>query len=301
MRTRTAPPSAAAAVANHVMGTAQGRSSSQNVAPSRSSTETKATGFQRGGCGEGCGGCQGCADCGGSCGGCQVCEGGECGGCGLCVSASSQKLGRFTPRLKQVSVALPMHAQASLRAFGFGAGGGGGTLDLMASGGVVGMAVNGVSLVAEHLGPAPKRQCVGTGGTACCSATGQGNVTHSTRMPTPTPTPGCAGACGCGGMGGGCSCGGGCGRCRGEDGGAASMTAMSLSFDECGGHGDSKNRYHYHLPPICLLRSLGGAVPERADWWAQERPQEHILQSPLYCVLIALLIYWNSQCTRELN
>ena len=41
----------------------------------------------------------------------------------------------------------------------------------------------------------------------------------------------------------------------------------TLLFDSCGGHGDLSNRYHYHIPPICLLRSLGGTVPRASDWW----------------------------------
>lgn len=43
--------------------------------------------------------------------------------------------------------------------------------------------------------------------------------------------------------------------------------ANTLLFDSCGGHGDLSNRYHYHLPPVCLLRSLGGTVPLVSDWW----------------------------------
>ena len=41
----------------------------------------------------------------------------------------------------------------------------------------------------------------------------------------------------------------------------------TMLFDSCGGHGDLANRYHYHIPPICLLRSLGGTVPRNSDWW----------------------------------
>eukprot|EP00931_Biecheleriopsis_adriatica_P069082 TRINITY_DN42970_c0_g1_i1.p1 TRINITY_DN42970_c0_g1~~TRINITY_DN42970_c0_g1_i1.p1 ORF type:complete len:637 (+),score=81.16 TRINITY_DN42970_c0_g1_i1:115-2025(+) len=29
------------------------------------------------------------------------------------------------------------------------------------------------------------------------------------------------------------------------------------SFDPCGGHVDAKGRYHYHLPPVCLLQQQG--------------------------------------------
>lgn len=43
--------------------------------------------------------------------------------------------------------------------------------------------------------------------------------------------------------------------------------ANTLLFDSCGGHADLANRYHYHLPPICLIRSLGGTVPRVSDWW----------------------------------
>ena len=43
--------------------------------------------------------------------------------------------------------------------------------------------------------------------------------------------------------------------------------ANTFLFDSCGGHGDLANRYHYHLPPVCLLRSLGGTVPRVSDWW----------------------------------
>ena len=42
--------------------------------------------------------------------------------------------------------------------------------------------------------------------------------------------------------------------------------ATTFLFDSCGGHGEA-NRYHYHLPPICLIRSLGGTVPRVSDWW----------------------------------
>jgi hypothetical protein len=48
---------------------------------------------------------------------------------------------------------------------------------------------------------------------------------------------------------------------------------MTFSFDDCGGHGDSKNRYHYHMPPRCLLQGLGSAIPVRGDWWLSHRPE----------------------------
>ena len=36
---------------------------------------------------------------------------------------------------------------------------------------------------------------------------------------------------------------------------------MVKDFDNCGGHGDRANRYHYHGPPVCLLLSMGGTTP----------------------------------------
>jgi len=38
-------------------------------------------------------------------------------------------------------------------------------------------------------------------------------------------------------------------------------------FDDCGGHGDTSGHYHYHIPPLCLLRDLGSATPEASAWW----------------------------------
>jgi len=49
--------------------------------------------------------------------------------------------------------------------------------------------------------------------------------------------------------------------------------AMTMTFDDCGGHGDSDHRYHYHIPPYCLLRSLGGTRPKNADWWLAKHPE----------------------------
>jgi len=49
---------------------------------------------------------------------------------------------------------------------------------------------------------------------------------------------------------------------------------LTLSFDACGGHGDSQNRYHYHMPPTCLLKNLGSPVPNSSSWWTVGRPEE---------------------------
>jgi len=48
---------------------------------------------------------------------------------------------------------------------------------------------------------------------------------------------------------------------------------MTMMFDNCGGHGDVDHRYHYHIAPICLMKSLGGTVPERSDWWMASHPE----------------------------
>ena len=44
------------------------------------------------------------------------------------------------------------------------------------------------------------------------------------------------------------------------DSGLASVP-MVRDFDNCGGHGDRTNRYHYHGPPVCLLLSMGATTP----------------------------------------
>ena len=43
--------------------------------------------------------------------------------------------------------------------------------------------------------------------------------------------------------------------------GALATIPMVKDFDNCGGHGDSANRYHYHAAPICLLLSMGATIP----------------------------------------
>ena len=39
------------------------------------------------------------------------------------------------------------------------------------------------------------------------------------------------------------------------------------SYDSCNGHSDKKHQYHYHLPPMCFLQSVGADFAETADWW----------------------------------
>uniref|UniRef100_A0A7S1EAZ7 YHYH domain-containing protein n=2 Tax=Hemiselmis andersenii TaxID=464988 RepID=A0A7S1EAZ7_HEMAN len=48
---------------------------------------------------------------------------------------------------------------------------------------------------------------------------------------------------------------------------------MTMAFDNCGGHGGADHKYHYHIPPVCLIMSLGGEVPERSDWWLAKNPE----------------------------
>ena len=42
---------------------------------------------------------------------------------------------------------------------------------------------------------------------------------------------------------------------------------MTWLFDSCGGHSDTFGHYHYHAPPLCLLKSLGIPVPNASSWW----------------------------------
>ena len=41
-------------------------------------------------------------------------------------------------------------------------------------------------------------------------------------------------------------------------------------FDNCGGHGDTYGHYHYHAPPLCLLKTMGLPVPKNSSWWKFE-------------------------------
>ena len=46
-----------------------------------------------------------------------------------------------------------------------------------------------------------------------------------------------------------------------------SQEGMTWLFDNCGGHGDTYGHYHYHAPPLCLMKSLGLPVPKKGTWW----------------------------------
>lgn len=43
--------------------------------------------------------------------------------------------------------------------------------------------------------------------------------------------------------------------------------SQTWSYDSCNGHSDTKHQYHYHIPPICYLQSMGIAAPSSSDWW----------------------------------
>jgi len=46
------------------------------------------------------------------------------------------------------------------------------------------------------------------------------------------------------------------------------------SYDSCNGHSDQKDQYHYHIPPICFLKSMGVAVPNSSKWWIDDNGDE---------------------------
>jgi len=49
---------------------------------------------------------------------------------------------------------------------------------------------------------------------------------------------------------------------------------QTWSYDSCNGHSDKMHQYHYHIPPICYLKSMGVATPEKADWWMADNGSE---------------------------
>jgi hypothetical protein len=57
------------------------------------------------------------------------------------------------------------------------------------------------------------------------------------------------------------------------DAASGEVREFAMAFDECGGHRGGRAVYHYHLPPLCLLKSLNGTVPARPDWWLADRPE----------------------------
>eukprot|EP00977_Amphora_coffeiformis_P007619 scaffold1684_cov214-Amphora_coffeaeformis.AAC.3 len=177
--------------------------------------------------------------CGGGCGGCSGCSGGGCGsgGCDACSAIST------------------------------------GTCD----GGCDSCSANST----------------GTCSGECCSAGGEACSANSTGT---CCGGGCGGAC-CGGCGGSSACD--CGhqsntpkyqhytmtipKDPGAPGEAKNLPSdvvgiltnaiildshtPTWSYDSCNGHSDKKGQYHYHIPPMCFMESLGISVASTDAWW----------------------------------
>ncbi len=45
---------------------------------------------------------------------------------------------------------------------------------------------------------------------------------------------------------------------------------QTWSYDMCNGHSDDKHQYHYHIPPICYLESMGVDFADSANWWTND-------------------------------
>ena len=50
--------------------------------------------------------------------------------------------------------------------------------------------------------------------------------------------------------------------------------SQTWSYDMCNGHSDTKRQYHYHIPPICYLKSMGVATPNAPNWWINDAGNE---------------------------
>jgi len=46
---------------------------------------------------------------------------------------------------------------------------------------------------------------------------------------------------------------------------------QTWSYDVCNGHSDKKHQYHYHIPPICLMESMGISFANTAGWWINDK------------------------------
>jgi len=42
------------------------------------------------------------------------------------------------------------------------------------------------------------------------------------------------------------------------------------AYDACSGHSDKNHHYHYHIPPLCYLKTLGVTTPDDPEWWLWE-------------------------------
>lgn len=45
---------------------------------------------------------------------------------------------------------------------------------------------------------------------------------------------------------------------------------QTWAYDSCNGHSDKKHHYHYHIPPICLLKAMGVAFADSPSWWIND-------------------------------
>lgn len=50
--------------------------------------------------------------------------------------------------------------------------------------------------------------------------------------------------------------------------------SQTWEYDMCNGHSDGNDQYHYHIPPICYLKSMGVPVPESDKWWISDDGKE---------------------------
>lgn len=50
--------------------------------------------------------------------------------------------------------------------------------------------------------------------------------------------------------------------------------SQTWAYDMCNGHSDKKHHYHYHIPPICYLKSLGVPAPTSDKWWINDAGTE---------------------------
>lgn len=58
--------------------------------------------------------------------------------------------------------------------------------------------------------------------------------------------------------------------------------AQTWNYDTCNGHSDRNNQYHYHIPPICYLKSMGVPAPESDKWWIDEATSEVRLYADMH-------------------
>jgi YHYH protein len=45
---------------------------------------------------------------------------------------------------------------------------------------------------------------------------------------------------------------------------------QTWAYDSCNGHSDKKHQYHYHIPPICFMESMGIAFADTSEWWIND-------------------------------